>query len=117
MQDIWTSVDSYFEQSLLPKDPILSQVLANNLEFGLPLHDVSPCQGKFLQIMVQVLQASRVLEIGTLGGYSSICMARGLLNDGKLISLEVDSKHVSRSTKYRICWNGGKNSSPTRACD
>lgn len=86
----WTAVDKYFESAFILSDSILDQVLKNNEAAGLPAHDVSPNQGKLLQLYVQLTGAKRVLEIGTLGAYSSIWMARALPANGKLISLEVD---------------------------
>jgi predicted O-methyltransferase YrrM len=83
-------VDAYFETTLLPPDAILTQTLAKSDVAGLPTHAVSPLQGQFLHILIKALGAKRVLEIGTLGGYSTICMARALPHDGALLSLEFD---------------------------
>lgn len=94
MQNLWTQVDEYLEHQLLSPDKVLEQVLSNNKEAGLPVHDVAPNQGKLLNLLVQITGARRVLEIGTLGGYSSIWMARALPKDGKLITLEADSHHA-----------------------
>lgn len=93
-RDRWREVDTYIEQKLLGQDDLLKAVLKANAEGGLPDYDVSPTQGAFLQLMVSILRAKRVLEIGTLGGYSSIWMARALPEDGKLISLEYDPRHA-----------------------
>jgi predicted O-methyltransferase YrrM len=83
-------VDSYFEATLLRPDPVLENALARSDAAGLPPHAVSPLQGQFLRILIKAMGAKRVLEIGTLGGYSTICMARALPEDGVLVSLEFD---------------------------
>ena len=92
--DQWTSVDQYLESTLLPKDPALTAALANSAAAGLPAIAVSPLQGKFLQILAQMQNAGRILEIGTLGGYSTIWLARALAPGGRVISLEIDPKHA-----------------------
>ena len=84
-------VDAYFEATLLEFDPALNAALENSDASGLPQHAVSPLQGQFLQILVRATKASRILEIGTLGGYSTICMARALPKGGKLVTLEFDA--------------------------
>src|SRR5580658_9757068 len=76
---LWTEVDNYFASLLAPGDALLDAVVKANRKAKLPEIDVSPLLGKFLQLMVQITQAKRVLEIGTLGGYSAICMARANL--------------------------------------
>jgi predicted O-methyltransferase YrrM len=83
-------VDAYFEATLLKPDAILEAALAASDKAGLPQHAVSPLQGQFLHILIKATGAKRVLEIGTLGGYSTICMARALPKDGTLVSLEFD---------------------------
>ncbi len=72
MPKTWTAVDRYFEEQLIPADPVLEAVRAANRKAGLPAIDVSPLQGRFLELLVRISGARRVLEIGTLGGYSSI---------------------------------------------
>lgn len=74
----WTAVDQYMSDVLIPKDSTLERVLQANAAANLPAHDVSPTQGKFLQLLVQIQGARNILEIGTLGGYSTIWIARGL---------------------------------------
>ena len=86
----WSGVDRYLSGKLLPDDPLLSAVLEANAAAGLPQHDVSPLQGKFLSILARLVGARRVLEIGTLGGYSTIWLARALPDDGCLVTLESD---------------------------
>ncbi|KUM23696.1 methyltransferase [Mesorhizobium loti] len=90
----WVAVDDYIVSSLFDADPALDAVLAANREQGLPAIDVSAAQGKLLSLLVRIRGAKRVLEIGTLGGYSTIWMARGLPADGKVVTLELDPHHV-----------------------
>ncbi|MBN9217017.1 MAG: O-methyltransferase [Mesorhizobium sp.] len=99
----WTAVDNYIVSSLLEADPILDAVLAANRDQGLPAIDVSPAQGKLLSLLARIQGASRILEIGTLGGYSTIWMARGLPAGGKVVTLELDQHHakVARSNFER----------------
>ncbi|PGZ96203.1 methyltransferase [Bacillus pseudomycoides] len=99
----WTEVDHYITDLLIPSDPVLDSVLQVNADSGLPAHDVSPNQGKFLQLLAQIQGARTILEIGTLGGYSTIWLARALPKDGRLITLEADPKHaeVARSNIKR----------------
>ena len=91
----WTDVDEYIVDSLLARDPILEAALKANRAAGLPSIDVSPAQGKFLNLLVRMCQARLVLEIGTLGGYSTIWMARGLPRGGRLVSLEAELLHAT----------------------
>jgi predicted O-methyltransferase YrrM len=93
-EDQWTEVDQYFSASLLRSDPILESALEASVAAGLPAISVSPNQGKLLQMLAQILGARSILEIGTLGGYSTIWLARGLRAEGHLITLEVDPKHA-----------------------
>ncbi|HCL6647030.1 TPA: O-methyltransferase [Raoultella ornithinolytica] len=97
MQQQWSAVDSYLIDALIPQDPLLSQVLANNQRAGLPAFDVAANQGQFLALLVRMVRAQRVLEIGTLGGYSTIWMARELPEDGELLTLEADPRHAAVS--------------------
>ena len=93
-QKQWTAVDRYFSETLVSSDPVLDAALQANTKAGLPAIDVTPNQGKFLQLLVQLRGARRVLEIGTLGGYSSIWMARALPANGRLTTLEFSPKHA-----------------------
>ena len=95
MQQQWSAVDSYLIDTLIPHDPLLSQVLANNQRAGLPAFDVAANQGQFLALLVRMVRAQRVLEIGTLGGYSTIWMARELPEDGELLTLEAAPHHAA----------------------
>jgi predicted O-methyltransferase YrrM len=89
-QERWSAVDRYVADLLVPSDPALDAALAANAVAGLPAHDVSPVQGRLLEILARVRGARRVLEIGTLGGYSTIWLARGLAPGGRLVTLERD---------------------------
>jgi predicted O-methyltransferase YrrM len=93
-EDQWTEVDRYFSDKLLPNDPSLESALETSVRAGLPEISVSPNQGKLLQILAQLVGARSILEIGTLGGYSTIWLARGLRAGGHLVTLEVDPKHA-----------------------
>ena len=93
-EDQWTAVDQYFSAMLLPSDPALESALEASARAGLPAISVSPNQGRFLQILAQIVGARSILEIGTLGGYSTIWLARALRAGGRLITLEVDPKHA-----------------------
>lgn len=95
MQQQWSAVDNYLVTALIPTDPLLSQVLANNQHAGLPAIDVAANQGQFLALLVRMTGAKRILEIGTLGGYSTIWMARELPVDGELLTLEADAHHAA----------------------
>ncbi|PBB32131.1 O-methyltransferase [Mesorhizobium sp. M1A.F.Ca.IN.020.06.1.1] len=99
----WTAVDNYIVSSLFDADPTLDAVLAANREQGLPAIDVSAAQGKLLSLLVRIRGARKVLEIGTLGGYSTIWMARGLPADGRVVTLELEPHHakVARSNFER----------------
>ena len=91
---LWTAVDTYIADRLLGDDSALSAALAANAAGGLPDIDVSPAQGRMLHLFARMAGARRVLEIGTLGGYSTIELARALPADGRLISLEIDPHHA-----------------------
>lgn len=93
-QATWTAVDRYFNGLLVPEDPALEAALRRSEEEGLPAYQVTPNQGKLLQLLVRIRGARKVLEIGTLGGYSTIWMARGLPDDGELVTLEANPEHA-----------------------
>jgi predicted O-methyltransferase YrrM len=95
---LWSRVDRFIESRLLPDDPVLAAVLAANRAAGLPPIDVSPAQGQFLTLLVRIARAKTVLEIGTLGGYSTICLARGLPAGGRLVTLENELRHANVAT-------------------
>jgi predicted O-methyltransferase YrrM len=94
-QELWSAVDQYIDDELALTDSILAAALAANAEGGLPAIDVTAAQGKLLYMLARLSNARRILEIGTLGGYSTIWMARALPADGKLITLEFDPKHAA----------------------
>ena len=94
MQNLWTEVDRYFCDLLAPADEKLDAALAANRQASLPSIDVSRLQGKFLDLLVRVTGARRILEIGTLGGYSTIWMARALPEGARIVSLEVNPRHA-----------------------
>jgi predicted O-methyltransferase YrrM len=91
---LWASVDRYLNDTLIPPDPALDAALVANAAANLPAIDVSPSQGKLLQLLAETQRAHRILEIGTLGGYSTINLARALPPNGKLITLELDRHHA-----------------------
>lgn len=90
----WAEVDRWIAGQLLGPDPVLDASLADNAAAGLPTIDVAPVQGKFLHLLAKMMDATRILEIGTLGGYSTIWLARALPEGGRLVSLELDPKHA-----------------------
>ena len=94
MQDVWSAVDNYFGDLLIPADDKLVAALAANQNAGLPAIDVSRLQGKFLELLVRISGARRILEIGTLGGYSTIWLARALPEGGRIVTLEFDPHHA-----------------------
>ncbi len=93
-EDRWNAVDTYLTDLLVMPDPALASALAASEAAGLPAIAVSAPQGKMLHLFARMLGATRILEIGTLGGYSAIWMARGLAPGGKLVTLEADPKHA-----------------------
>lgn len=93
-QDKWSEVDHYVTDVLGLTDDALESTLRESDAAGLPAIAVSVPQGKFLNQLAQILRARRILEIGTLGGYSTIWMARGLAKDGDLVTIEIDRKHA-----------------------
>ena len=92
--DLWGRVDDYIAEQLVAEDAVLQATLSANGAAGLPAIDVSAAQGKFLNLLVSITGARRVLEVGTLGGYSTIWMARALPADGKLVTLEFSPHHA-----------------------
>jgi predicted O-methyltransferase YrrM len=94
-QTHWAAVDDYITGKLIRSDPALTAALETNAAAGLPPHDVSPAQGKLLHLFARMVGARRILEIGTLGGYSTIWMARALPPDGRLVTLEFDPSHAA----------------------
>ncbi|MFJ6053983.1 O-methyltransferase [Streptomyces sp. NPDC092307] len=91
-QQTWTAVDDYFDGLLVGQDEALVAAAADSEAAGLPAHQVAPNQGKLLNLLARVRGARRILEIGTLGGYSTIWLARALPADGRLVTLEVEER-------------------------
>jgi len=91
---IWTEVDEFIDSTLIGRDSLLEATLAASADEGLPAIAVSPHQGKFLQILARAVGARRILEVGTLGGYSTIWLACALPDGGRLITLEADAHHA-----------------------
>jgi predicted O-methyltransferase YrrM len=93
-EDLWTRVDDYFDIALVPSDPALDAALKASEAGGLPSIQVTAAQGKQLYLLARAVGARRILEVGTLGGYSTIWLARALPDGGQLITLEVDPHHA-----------------------
>ncbi|OLT18578.1 methyltransferase [Pseudonocardia sp. CNS-139] len=93
-EDLWKTVDDYVTTQLLPPDPLLEAARAANDQAGLPAIDVSAAQGALLNLLARSVGARRVLEVGTLGGYSTIWLARALPADGRLVTCEVNEHHA-----------------------
>ncbi|MFF7973491.1 class I SAM-dependent methyltransferase [Streptomyces sp. NPDC007905] len=96
---LWDDVDFYFSSHLAPDDDALQAALRDSEAAGLPHISVTAAQGKFLQLLAQVQGARTILEIGTLGGYSTIWLGRALPADGRLISLEYSARHADVATR------------------
>lgn len=90
----WSAVDDYIDDHLIGSDPDQDFTLAANQRAGLPAIDVSPTQGKMLQLLAQAIGANRILEIGTLGGYSTIWLARALRDGGTVVTLELEEEYA-----------------------
>ncbi|MGP4067175.1 O-methyltransferase [Halobacillus sp. B29] len=98
-QKTWTEVDDYFNSQLVQEKDAMNEVLKSNSEAGLPSIDVSAAQGKMLHVLAKIKGAKRILEVGTLGGYSSIWLASALPEDGRLVTLEASEKHAQAARK------------------
>ena len=98
---LFESIDQYIGGLLAPEDDILRSTRESLSKAGMPQHSIFPNQGKLLQLLMFSIQAKRVLEIGTLGGYSTIWLARALPEDGQLISIELD-KNYARLARNNI---------------
>ena len=92
-QELWTDVERYIDGLLIPSDPVLEAAVAASEAAGLPAIAVTPGQGKLLYLLARVQRARRILEIGTLAGYSTLWMARALPAEGCIVTLEADPKH------------------------
>jgi predicted O-methyltransferase YrrM len=95
MESLWKQVDEYFADRLTPPDDALEAALEDSAAAGLPAINVTPLQGKLLALLAQLCHAQRILEIGTLGGYSAIWMGRALPTDGSLVTLEINRSHAA----------------------
>jgi predicted O-methyltransferase YrrM len=93
-EEIWTKVDKYLVAQLAPADDALTSALEASDAAGLPQINVAPNQGKLLTLLAKMMRATRILEIGTLGGYSTIWLARSLPSNGTLVSLELEAHHA-----------------------
>ncbi len=93
-EDQWTAVDRYITDQLVPSDAALDAALASSAANGLPAINVAPNQGKLLHVLARAVGAKRILEVGTLGGYSTIWLARALAPGGQVITLEYEAKHA-----------------------
>ncbi len=91
----WNDVDAYLCDLLLEEDAVLGRVLQSSTEAGLPQINVAPNQGKLLMLLAQMRGATSILEIGTLGGYSTIWLARGLRSGGRVVTLEAEPRHAA----------------------
>ena len=98
-QDRWNQVDAYFSATLVPSDAVLDAALAASDAAGLPTINVAPNQGKLLQLLATIRGARRILEVGTLGGYSTIWLARALPPGGSLVTLELNPAHAKVATE------------------
>ena len=92
--ELWEAVDQYIANQLIPSDPILDETVAANAAAELPAIDVAPNQGKLLHLLARIMGTRKVLEIGTLGGFSTIWLARALPEGGRMITLEANAKHA-----------------------
>jgi predicted O-methyltransferase YrrM len=94
MDERWTAVDRYLTALLVPPDPALEAALAASAAAGLPAHQVSATEGKLLHLLARLVGARRILEIGTLGGYSAIWLARALPAGGRLVTIELEPRYA-----------------------
>jgi predicted O-methyltransferase YrrM len=98
-QDLWTSVEKYLVSTLIHPDQAVDEAVQANASAGLPAIDVAPNEGKLLHLIARIQGATRILEVGTLGGYSTIWLARALPPTGHLITLELDPAHAAVAAK------------------
>lgn len=101
--EVWTKVDQWFDERLVGADPVLEAAVEATRAAGIPEIQVSPTQGKFLMLLAAAVGARSVLEVGTLAGYSTIWLARGLAAGGRVVTLERNEKHaeIARSNLQR----------------
>jgi predicted O-methyltransferase YrrM len=96
---LFREVDQYIEKLFVPHDRALTAALRESGSSGLPPIQVSPTEGRILYLLAKIAGARRILEIGTLGGYSTLCLARALPDGGRLISLELETRHAAVARK------------------
>src|SRR3954464_8260883 len=92
--ETWTAVDRYFTDLVVQADPAIEAAMEASEAAGLPAINVSPCMGKLLHLLTRLHRVRNILEIGTLGGYSTIWMARALPADGRIVTLELEPRHA-----------------------
>jgi predicted O-methyltransferase YrrM len=113
-QDLWNSVSDCIDPLFIPHDPVMETILLASKAANLPDISVTAAEGKLLMLLAQVRGARRILEIGTLGAYSTVWVARGLAKGGSLITLEADQKHAeiaaptSPPQATAVWWNSAK---------
>jgi predicted O-methyltransferase YrrM len=95
---LWHEVDEYIEARLVPADPVLEATLQTSAEADLPAISLTPALGKLLHLIARIHSARRILEVGTLGGYSTIWLARALPHDGELVTLELNPRYAEVAT-------------------
>jgi predicted O-methyltransferase YrrM len=93
-QELWSAVDDYIEEHLIGEDPVLEAALADSARAGLPSIALTPAQAKLLHLLARIHSARTILELGTLGGYSTIWLARALPDDGRLVTLELNPDYA-----------------------
>jgi predicted O-methyltransferase YrrM len=105
---LFEDVDRYLEDVVVGSEPVLEEVLRESERAGLPPHQVSPLQGRLLTVLAGLVRPSSILEIGTLGGYSAICLARALVPGGRLVTLESEERcaRVARANVERAGLGG-----------
>ena len=99
IKDVWEAVENYLDKTLIPPDSALDAALADAVAANLPAIQVASVHGKLLHLLALIMGARNILEIGTLGGYSTIWMARALPNGGRIVTLEADPKHADVAQK------------------
>ncbi|WP_411345887.1 O-methyltransferase [Paenibacillus sp. WLX1005] len=104
-QQLWDDVDRYVESQLIPHDDVLASIAEHNRQAELPPIEVTDLQGQFLQLLVRMSGSQRILELGTLGGYSTIWMARALPEGGKIVTLELD-EYYARTAAANFAYAG-----------
>ena len=117
--DLWRRVDAYLTDTLVGHDPALESAVADQSAAGLPAIEVAPVNGKFLHLLTRISGARRVLEVGTLGAYSTIWMARAIPDDGRVVTIEAEPRiaEVARANLERAGVSGKVDIKLGRAAD